>query len=106
MKTGTTSGPRRARKRAAVIVTCFSFLTPAARSPHLGQNEIIPQRRVIGIFDLDKCSYEKRTRDYLAAAEFSLQPPALRPLPQGGGAQGAQIYNLLVIRVVADGNQL
>ena len=35
---------------------------------HLGQNEIIPQRRVIGIFDLDKCSYEKRTRDYLAAA--------------------------------------
>ena len=36
---------------------------------HLGQNEIIPQRRVIGIFDLDKCSYEKRTRDYLAAAE-------------------------------------
>ena len=36
---------------------------------HLGQNEIIPQRRVIGIFDLDNCSYEKRTRDYLAAAE-------------------------------------
>lgn len=36
---------------------------------HLGQNEIIPQRRIIGIFDLDKCSYEKQTRDYLAAAE-------------------------------------
>ena len=36
---------------------------------HLGQNEIVPQRSVIGIFDLDKCSYEKRTRDYLAAAE-------------------------------------
>ena len=36
---------------------------------HLGQNEIIPQCRIIGIFDLDKCSYEKRTRDYLAAAE-------------------------------------
>ena len=36
---------------------------------HLGQNEIIPQRRIIGIFDLDKCSYEKRTRDYLASAE-------------------------------------
>lgn len=36
---------------------------------HLGQNEIIPQRRILGIFDLDKCSYEKRTRDYLAAAE-------------------------------------
>ena len=36
---------------------------------HLGQNEIVPDRRVIGIFDLDKCSYGKRTREYLAAAE-------------------------------------
>ena len=36
---------------------------------HLGQNEIVPDRRVIGIFDLDKCSYSKRTRDYLAAAD-------------------------------------
>lgn len=36
---------------------------------HLGQNEIVSERRIIGIFDLDKCSYEKRTRDYLAAAE-------------------------------------
>lgn len=36
---------------------------------HIGQNEIIPERRVIGIFDLDKCSTSKRTRDYLSAAE-------------------------------------
>ena len=36
---------------------------------HLGQNEIVPSRRVIGIFDLDKCSYSKRTRDYLSAAD-------------------------------------
>ena len=36
---------------------------------HLGQNEIVPGHRVIGIFDLDKCSTSKRTRDYLAAAE-------------------------------------
>ncbi|MCI8847743.1 MAG: DUF370 domain-containing protein [Oscillibacter sp.] len=36
---------------------------------HLGQNEIIYERRVIGIFDLDKCSYEKRTREYLARVE-------------------------------------
>lgn len=28
---------------------------------HIGQNEILPDRRVIGIFDLDKCSYGKRT---------------------------------------------
>ena len=36
---------------------------------HLGQNEIVPDRRVSGIFDLDKCSYSKRTREYLAAAD-------------------------------------
>lgn len=36
---------------------------------HIGQNEIIPERRIIGIFDLDKCSAGKRTRDYLSAAE-------------------------------------
>lgn len=35
----------------------------------LGQNELIPESRIIGIFDLDKCSYSKRTRDYLASAE-------------------------------------
>ena len=36
---------------------------------HIGQNEILPDHRIIGIFDLDKCSYGKRTREYLAAAE-------------------------------------
>ena len=36
---------------------------------HIGQNEIIPERHVNGIFDLDKCSTSKRTRDYLAAAD-------------------------------------
>ena len=36
---------------------------------HLGQNEIVADRHIIGIFDLDKCSMSKRTRDYLAAAE-------------------------------------
>ncbi len=36
---------------------------------HLGQNEIVPDHRIIGIFDLDKCSYEKRTREYLAGAK-------------------------------------
>jgi len=36
---------------------------------HLGQNEMVSERRIIGIFDLDKCSTSKRTRDYLAAAE-------------------------------------
>lgn len=36
---------------------------------HLGQNEIVFHSRIIGIFDLDKCGYGKRTREYLAAAE-------------------------------------
>lgn len=36
---------------------------------HIGQNEIVSENRVIGIFDLDKCSYGKRTREYLAKAE-------------------------------------
>jgi len=47
---------------------------------HIGQNEILPDRRVIGIFDLDKCSYGKRTREYLAAAEKEVRrdPQVLR----------------------------
>lgn len=36
---------------------------------HIGQNELIPERRIIGVFDLDKCSYGKRTREYLSRAE-------------------------------------
>ena len=36
---------------------------------HLGQNEVIAEHRIIGIFDLDKFSTSKRTRDYLSAAE-------------------------------------
>ena len=36
---------------------------------HIGQNAMVSQRRIIGIFDLDKCSYEKRTREYLTRAE-------------------------------------
>ena len=36
---------------------------------HIGNNVMLIERRIIGIFDLDKCSYGKRTREYLAAAE-------------------------------------
>ena len=36
---------------------------------HLGQNQIVPGHRIIGIFDLDKCSTSKRTRDFLSAAD-------------------------------------
>ena len=36
---------------------------------HLGTDTIIRTKDILGIFDLDKCSYGKRTREYLAAAE-------------------------------------
>lgn len=36
---------------------------------HIGQTEIIAQGRIIGIFDLDNASYEKRTREYLSKAD-------------------------------------
>lgn len=36
---------------------------------HLGQNELVLENRIIGIFDMDKASYGKRTREFLAAAE-------------------------------------
>ena len=35
---------------------------------HIGQNELIPEKRIIGIFDLDKVTCGKRGREYLKAA--------------------------------------
>ena len=36
---------------------------------HLGQNEIVPDHRIIGIFDLDNTSWSFRTRKFLDRAE-------------------------------------
>ena len=36
---------------------------------HIGQNQLIPERRIIGVFDLDRASYGKRAREYLSSAE-------------------------------------
>ena len=36
---------------------------------HIGQNDIIPDRRIIGIFDLDNTTTSKRTREFLNRAE-------------------------------------
>jgi hypothetical protein len=36
---------------------------------HLGQNEIVPERRIIGVFDLDKAAFGPRAREYLKRAE-------------------------------------
>ena len=35
----------------------------------IGQTEIVPEKRIIGIFDLDNTSYSKITRKFLAEAE-------------------------------------
>ena len=38
---------------------------------YLGQNEVVSEERVIGVFDLDKCTASKRSKAFLdrAAAE-------------------------------------
>ena len=36
---------------------------------HLGQNTIVPEKDVVGIFDLDNTTSSKITRDYLNLAE-------------------------------------
>ena len=36
---------------------------------HLGQNIVIKQKDIIGIFDLDNTTVSKSTRDFLAKAE-------------------------------------
>ena len=36
---------------------------------NLGQNEIVSEHRIIGIFDLDNASYGKHTRNFLKDAE-------------------------------------
>ena len=36
---------------------------------NIGSDMAVREKSIIGIFDLDKCSTSKRTRDYLAAAD-------------------------------------
>ncbi|MCI2055722.1 MAG: DUF370 domain-containing protein [Oscillibacter sp.] len=36
---------------------------------HIGQNEILPDSRIIGVFDLDKASCGKRAQEFLNRAE-------------------------------------
>lgn len=36
---------------------------------HLGQDTVITTDTIIGIFDIDRCTVSKKTRDYLAQAE-------------------------------------
>lgn len=36
---------------------------------HLGQDTVITTKSIIGIFDIDRCTVSKKSRDYLAEAE-------------------------------------
>ena len=36
---------------------------------HLGSSVVVPQRDILGIFDLDNTTYSRITRDFLASAE-------------------------------------
>ena len=36
---------------------------------HIGQNEILPEKRIIGIFDMDKATYGRRAMEFLTRAE-------------------------------------
>ena len=36
---------------------------------HLGQDTVITTDSIIGIFDIDRCTTSKKTRDYLSIAE-------------------------------------
>ena len=36
---------------------------------HIGQNEILPEKRIIGIFDMDHATWGQRAMDYLVRAE-------------------------------------
>ena len=36
---------------------------------YIGQNEILPEKRIIGIFDMDKATYNRRAMEFLTCAE-------------------------------------
>ncbi len=49
----------------------------------IGNDMAVRSSAVVGIFDLDKCSYEKRTREFLRAAEENGQVvPVTDDLPK------------------------
>ena len=49
----------------------------------IGNDLSIRDRDIVGIFDLDKCSYEKKTREFLAKAEQNGEViPAADDLPK------------------------
>ena len=35
---------------------------------YIGQNEILPEKRIIGIFDMDKATYNRRAMEFLTRA--------------------------------------
>ena len=49
----------------------------------IGNDMAVRDRSIVGIFDLDNCSYEKRTREFLAKSEQNGEViPATDNLPK------------------------
>jgi len=49
----------------------------------IGNDMAVREQTIVGIFDLDNCSYEKRTREFLARAEREGEVvPATDDLPK------------------------
>ncbi len=64
---------------------------------HLGNNMVVPDEEIIGVFDLDVSSQSFRTRQYLANAEKNGQVVTLGDdLPKSfvvcGGRDGQTVY--------------
>ena len=49
---------------------------------HIGQNAMLPEKRIIGIFDLDITSQSKRTREFLEQCEKEGQVVPCDDLPK------------------------
>lgn len=68
---------------------------------HLGQDTVITTKSIIGIFDIDRCTVSKKTRDYLAEAEkrgavvnVSYELPKSFIVCRGGGKTTVYISQL------------
>ena len=64
---------------------------------HIGQNAMIPEKRIIGIFDLDITSQSRRTREFLEKAEREgVVVPVTEDIPKSfvvcSGAGGERVY--------------
>ena len=73
---------------------------------HLGNNYVIPEREIIGIFDLDNTTISKHTRNLLSIAEKSGRVITVSPdLPKSfvlcssKNSDGSQSYTVYLCQI-------